>query len=234
MSAFVHRARPLLPAERTAVYRDVRSFYGMRERLRTCLNWAGVGFGAMGVVCVTASAIGWTILLPLKSTVVQYREIDHANGQITSGVAAEDAEALFGPREAAHYLQQFIDDWEGYDPHLDQRHWEVVREMASPEVFSQYAAWRKSDVSPVKQLGTAGHVKISGADFSPHGKDGDTYEYTVRYRRQEIRDDAVGPVRQMSNVVAFKWHPRAAMTVQEAIDNPGGMEVVSYSTPRID
>jgi type IV secretory pathway component VirB8 len=234
MNAESHKARPLTADERQSHYGDVLSFYGDRERTKRRLNNCGWVVGAVGIVCMTASAIGWTVMLPLKTVDVEYREIDHETGTIRGGVHADQAAALFGPKEAQHFLQQYIDVREGYDPNTDKRHWDVVQEMSSPEVFTEYAAWRKSDLSPVKQLGTQGHVNISAADFSPHGKDGETYEYTVRYRRQEVREDAVGPVKPYSTVVAFQWHPKAKQSVQEEIDNPGGFVVVAYSAPRLD
>lgn len=235
MSALVHDARPLNASERHGFYGDVVSFYGQHDRIRRALNRIVWYFGGLGLLCFVASIIGWCILLPLKSVEVQFVEVDHATGRIAYGVGPADAATLFGPKEAEHFLAQYLDAREGYVPEVDKRHWDVIQEMSAPEVFVEYTAWRKSDLSPVKQLGTAGHVRISDAAFTPHGKgDNGTFEYTVRYRRQEVRDDAVGPVKPFSTVIDFQWHPKASQTLQEGIDNPGGMTVVGYSVPRPD
>jgi type IV secretory pathway component VirB8 len=235
MSAVVHKARPLTVSERSATYADALSFYGERERMKRGFAKLGWVVGGVGMVAITASAIGWTIMLPLKSTELRFIVDNKATGDMTYTVRADEAEALFGTKEAEHFLAQYVENREGYVPETDKRHWDVIREMSSAEVFVEYTGWRKTDLSPVKQLGAAGHVKISDISFTPHGKgDNGTFEYTVRFRRQEVRDDTVGPVKPFSTVIDFQWHPKAAQTVQEGIDNPGGMVVVAYSVPRPD
>ena len=231
----VHHAQPLTEDMRQMAYADALSFYGETHRLRRAFNRIGWYVGSIGLLCLTASAIGWCILLPLKSIEVQFIEVDHETGRIAYGAGPADAPALFGQREAEHFLQQYVEAREGYVPELDKRKWDVVEEMSSADVFEEYNAWRKSDLAPVKQLGTAGHVNVAHFSFTPHGKGkNDTFEYTVRYDRQEVRGGTTGPVRSFSSTVDFQWHPKAVMTLQEGRDNPGGMTVIAYSPPESD
>ncbi len=235
MSAVVDDARPLTPDERHAVYADALSFYGERERIKRAISKLGWVAGVFGAVCITASAVGWTIMLPLKSTELRFVIYNETTGQMTNTVRADEASELFGPKGAEHMLQQYVESREGYVPETDLRHWNIVREMSTDEVFIEYNGGRKSDLSPLKQLGSSGHVLISDISFTPHGKgDNGTYEYTVRYRRQELRNGTSGPVKAFSTVIAFQWHPQAQPTVQERADNPGGMVVVAYDTPKPD
>jgi type IV secretion system protein VirB8 len=231
----IHQARPLTDGEQQTAYEDALSFYGAKHRMNRLFNRLGWWVGGIGMVSAAASAVGWCILLPLKSTQVQFVEVDHTTGIIAYGAGPADAPALFGQREAEHYLMQYVEAREGYVPEVDERKWNIVLEMSSDDVATEYNAWRKSDLSPVKMLGTVGHVTVSDFTFTPHGKGKtETYEYTVRYKRQEVRGNDIGPKKPWSVTVDFQWHPKASMTVQEGHDNPGGMVVVAYTPPAGD
>ncbi len=235
MNATVHHARPLTDGEQQAAFKDTLSFYAETKRLRGSFNKLGWMVGWTGMACLTASATGWCILLPLKSVELRFVEVDHSTGTIVNTRSAADATILFGQKEAEHFLRQYVDAREGYVPEADKRRWDIVQIMSSSDVWEQYVAWRKSDLSPVKQLGTSGHVDVSHFAFTPHGKGkNDTYEFTVRYDRQEVRNQNIGPMKSWSSTVDFQWHPKTAMSSQEGQDNPGGMVVIAYSPPEPD
>ena len=235
MNTVVHHARPVTDGEQQTLYRETLSFAAETKRFRGSFNRLGWVAGGIGMACMAASAIGWDIMLPLKTTELRFIVDDHEHGTITYAMNAADAPSLFGTKEAEHYLMQYVDKREGYVPEMDKHSWDIVQVMSSSDVFEQYIAWRKSDLSPVKQLGTYGHVLISHFAFTPHGngKNG-TYEYTVRYDRQEVRPDNIGPIRSWSGTIDFQWHPKTSMTTQEKLDNPGGMVIIAYSPPEPD
>ena len=230
----VHQARPLTDGEQQDVYADALSFYAITQRTYKAFSRLGWYAGAFGVVCITTSMVSWVILLPLKTVEVQFVEVDHATGVIAYGVGPADAPTLFGQKEAEHFLKQYVEKREGYSYETDKRNWDVVQTMSADDVWTEYQAWRKSDLSPMKQLGRTGHVTVTDFAFTPHDQKNGTFEYTVRYTRQEVRGDNIGPRKSLSNTIDFQWHPKASMTTQEGQDNPGGMLVLVYTPPEID
>lgn len=229
MDGVAHHAVAIHPDDREAQFKETLSFHAAEAKLRRAFNRTGWIVGAAGLLVGLAGVGTVAVMLPLKQTVVKFVEVDSSTGWVGDATAARDAPRMFSERVAHQYLRRYIEAREGYNPVDDQRQWDAVRTMTSAEAFEGYNAWRKSDLAPVKQLQTAGHVDVNNFSFSKAVKEANnTLSYTVKFQRREVKGQNVGPIKAWHADISFQWHPEMTQSEPDSEVNPGGMQVMSY------
>ena len=226
---FADHARPIHSDDRELQFKEVLSFHASEKVLQRRFNRAGWIAGTIGAVLGLAGVGAVVVLLPLKQTVVKWIEVDTSTGWVGEVAGAADAPKMFSGRVADHVLRQYIEAREGYVPETDQVHWDTVRVMSSADEMENYKAWRKTELSPVRQLALGGHVDVF--NFNPDRLlkgTNETYSCTVRFDRRLVKGATIGRTEHWVATVDFQWHPEMTMTTQDVQVNYAGMQVIAY------
>ena len=222
-----HFSVAIHPDEREHQFKETLSFHAKHVDHQRRLGVASLVVGAAGLIVGLAGVGAVIVMLPLKQTVVKFVTVDSSTGWVGEAVGARDAPKMFNERVAHQYLRQYLEAREGYNPIDDQRQWDTVKAMSSADEFENYNAWRKSELAPVKQLGSNGHVDITNFSFSkPIHEKNDTWSYTVRYQRREVKGQNVSQFRPWHADIEFQWHPEMTQSEPDSEVNAGGMQVL--------
>ena len=222
-----HFSAAIHPSEREQQFRETLSFHAKHVDHQRRLGVASLVVGAAGLIVGLAGVGAVIVMLPLKQTVVKFVAVDSSTGWVGDAVGARDAPKMFNERVAHQYLRQYLEAREGYNPVDDQRQWDMVKAMSSAVEFENYNAWRKSELAPVKWLGSNGHVDITNFSFSkPIHEKGDTWSYTVRYQRREVKGQNVSQFKPWHADIEFQWHPEMTQSEPDSEVNAGGMQVL--------
>jgi len=223
------RAVRLDAEDREEQYKETRSFVALERWYKRWiyhrLPWFVTGVLLIGVVPVQNLII--YRMSQHKEPPVRVVPVDQTTGWIGVAATPEDAPKVFGEANERMYLRQFVENRYGYHPDMDQAEWDVVRVMSSAEDFERYNAWRKTDVAPIKELGTEGHADVLNVNPGRRtvGKNG-TISYLVRFQLRKVKQGHVLSVEPWHANIDFQWHPEMQMTTQEAEWNAGGMQVI--------
>jgi type IV secretory pathway component VirB8 len=224
-------SEPIPPESREALFRQTKSFHALQETMKRRWWAAGWIVGGLGMTIATISTITLMVTLQRWHPTPFFIAVDTSTGWVGEAVGAMDAPKLFSNRIAAQYLRTYVEAREGYLPDRDRAQWETVRAMSSGDEFERYEAWRKSDLAPVKQLGTTGKVDtFNFVPSSPSRGNNGTLSYIVRFQRREVKGQSIGPAKQWRAVIDFQWHPEMTMSTPDSQINPAGMQVISYKS----
>ena len=227
-----HLAGPIDPASRETQYKESLSFYGQKQRDWRLFGIAGLVVGLAGLVAASSEGVAIAVMMPLKQTVVRWIEVDSATGWHGDAVASHDAPKMFNDRVQRRDIVTFIKAWEGYDPIQDHTQWKTVRAMSSAELFSNYNAERKSDVSPVKQLSLNGHVEIKDGSFlwgKPIKQPDGTTIYVVEYQKRQIKEQNVSEFRPYHATIVYRYDPDKKQKEEDAEINDNGFEALRFN-----
>ncbi len=231
MNDFVGDAVSLHPDVRDIQYKETRSFRQLSERLRKHYTLTGYVL-AGGFFLLLAGSETRHTLYPLTVHDVIYIDHDRSTGWIGQAVAAHDAPATFGVKEAQAALNAYVWARERYVPQIEQVNEAQVKAMSSIDVFADYTAWLKK-ASPKQQYGAeGGHVDVFNVTFSKPlaSPDGITISYAIQYDRRAVTAGDTVQAR-CETTAAFQWHPEMIQDEAAARLNPAGLEVISYHTP---
>jgi type IV secretion system protein VirB8 len=223
-------AKPLSEAAKDRHFRAVMDLSAERVLLGRSAIITGWVIGVVGVAFLTASAIGWVAILPLKTVETQWYMVDKSTGIISKPVSLEDAPRVFGEVNDAHYLRTYIQAREGWVPEMDEQNDRLAKIMSTPDEQARIAEARNLPLRPQKALGKDGHSVVENFRFHPleTGKSG-TRSYLVQFDLTIWRGSIKEPTKPYSATVNFQWHPELPMTPDVRSLNPGGFQVISYS-----
>jgi len=223
-------AKPLNDAAKSAHFRQVMNLHAERALLGRQAVVAGWVVGAAGFGCLVASIYGWVTILPLKTVEHRFWFVDHATGIISQPVSLQDAPSQFSEETDRHYLKLYIRAREEWVPEDDRDNDHRVKIMSRADEQERYEAWRKLPTSPLRDVGAGGHVSIANFRFhrSDDGK-GPTRVYVAQYDRVVWRGQGKEFAQAWSAKIDFQWKADLPMSPADRDDNPGGMQVVSYS-----
>lgn len=226
------RAEALDVADLERLHKDTESFQTRERRHLRLFSKAGWVVAAVLAPLVVIEAA--TILaqqISYRPAEPRFIEVDTATGWVGEATGARDAPRTFNERTAMHFLALYIENREGYLSERDNAQWRVVKAMSSGDELDSYNAWRKSELSPLKQLNTTGRVDVFNfsPDLHPTKSVDGSLTYVIRFNRREVKQTNVGQVKSWQATVVFQWHPERAVGADESQINPAGMVVVGYS-----
>ena len=227
-------AASLHPDARDIQYKETRSFRQLSERLRKHYSRTGYVLAGGFFVLLVASETR-NMLHPLIIHEPIYVDHDRATGWVGRAVAAHDAPATFGIKEAHSALSEYVWARERYIPEIEQINEARVKAMSSVPAFTDYTTWLNAD-SPKRRMGAAGgHIDVFNITFGEplSSPDLTTFTYTIRYNRREIATNGSGAdvTQTCDTTAAFQWHPEMIQDKAAADLNAWGLEVISYRQP---
>lgn len=229
-------ARPLTVASRDAKFRETMSVNAERAIMgRSAIVAGWLLFGA-GASCLGVSAVGWMMVLPLKTIETRYYAVNPGTGTIEETTSSvKDAPKLFGSAVEAHTLYLYLKSCEGYVPELDRENDHACKVMSAPDQQARQNARRKDPQSPLMALGRDGHVDLDNLRYHPGVTDAatGTHRYTVQYDRTVWHGPKADPKQPWTATVEFQWHPEMLMNETDRAINPAGFQAVTLS-PKSD
>lgn len=158
------------------------------------------------------------------------------SGAAYTAIPAKDAVKWFDSNDRRDDIEKYVTARLGYIDVIDHDQWLTVRAMSSPEQFTEYDAWRKSSLSPVKQLAKNGHIILSDWQDDQHpiqAKDG-VWSYTVRFRSQQVKDQQVQMVKELWQVtITFRYIPDLNLPFNERHRNRRGFQCLTFEAKQI-
>jgi type IV secretory pathway component VirB8 len=224
-------SKPLTEASKDAHARALLSLTAERVLLGRSAIITGWVIGGVGVASLTASCIVVSTLFPLKQTEIKFFVADQSTGIISAPVSIEDAPKVFSQAQDWQYLRRYIEARETWVWEMDQRNDHLAKIMSTADEQKRISESRNSPHHPAKAVGKDGHVTVEHFRFhrQPDGKAG-TRSYLVQFDRTVWRGQNQEPVTPYTAGVDFQWRPGLPMTPEDRSDNPGGFQVIDYSS----
>ena len=225
-------AEPIPPSERKAALRDQRSFAGALAKVQNeARRWSWSLAGISNVTTLAVAVVMGVALYRQKPQDPMFIVLNKMEtGAAYRAIPARDAVKYFDSSDRKDDIQTYITARLGYIDVIDREQWLTVRAMSMPEQFSEYDAWRKSSLSPVKRLNTNGHINVTDWQEDPHpiqAKDG-VWSYTVKFRLQEIKGHQIGPKEQWQATLSFKYIPDIKLPFEERHRNWRGFQCITF------
>jgi len=232
-------AEPIPPGEaRKDALKEQRSFAGQLRKVQIEAKrwlWWFAGTSNLSTV-ITLSVLG----------IVIYRQQDHPpmfivlnrmeSGAAYTAIPAKDAVKWFDSNDRKDDVEKYINARLGYIDVLDHEQWLTVRAMSSPAQFTEYDGWRASRLSPVKQLGTNGHIILSDWQDDQHpiqAPDG-AWSYTVKFRSQQVKDQRVQMVKELwQATITFRYIPDINLPFSERHRNRRGFQCITFEAKQL-
>lgn len=229
-------AEPIPPDGRKPALDNQESFAAIdAKRKRAFSGWLVAGcVTALASNLLTAAAL-FTIVYREKPTETKLLAFDSTTGWVGEAVGVRDAPKTFNARVASADLIKYTRARLAYLPEEDQEQFQVVRAMSNKDCFEIYNAWRSKPDSPVKWLGMTGHVLIHDFTDDPHpihNKD-DSWSYSIRFNRQEVKGVTVGITEHWQADITFAWHPEMRMSTEDEHRNYTGFQCIAFDARRM-
>lgn len=223
-------ARPLPEAAKNEKHRQALDLVATNVLLGRHAIYAGWAVGAVGAVALIASAVGWTITLPLHTVENHMQLINATTGIVSDPVSLKDAPKLFPEATDRHYLWQYLLACESWTPENDKENDHICKVMSSPTRQAQYQEWRDSPISPMNTIGRDGHISIddNSVFYYKRKKEGDTINYLIEFNRTIWRSERKVGVETWTADVAFQYHPELPMKPNDRNINDVGMVVINW------
>lgn len=221
-------AKPLSDATKDAYFRrrmDVAAESVLLGRSAIIAGWT---VGIIGAACLAASIYGWVTFLPLKTVETRFYMVDRSTGIISQPVSLQDAPRIFSVATERFYLKRYLIAREGFDPNTDRANAHQTDLMSTPDEQVRYQTWRQAYLVP---LG-AQHAHISIDNLRFHAEPAQRVgarRYLVQFDRTVWHDMTRDPTQTWSALIDFSWRPDLPMRPIDRDDNPGGLQIFSYS-----
>lgn len=227
------KARSLRKEEQESFGQDVPSLKGeiiITRRENAWLKWLfcafSTGVGAAGIGAVV-------LLIPFLQRKVETHYVAiHDNGEIHEIDNAKDAANLFPDPAKQFWARRYIELTEEYVPETDDKHYQQVQLMSSPDQSARYKNWHDSDpLAPRQVLGKHGSVDTGDYHFTPVAVADNGHhltEFHVSFKRTETYQGASKPPDLYEADIQFEFWPEMVMTPQQLQGNPGGMQTLFY------
>lgn len=220
--------RKLRPDEVAASYRRAVDLNSERALLGRSAIIAGFVAGMVGVAALVVTVVMIVLFLPLRRTEGVFYQVDRSTGIISQPVSLKDAPVLFEEATDRHYLSLYLQARLGYVADLDRRADHLVKIMSAPAEQARYVDERAKAIAD-KSFGRDGTALIEHIRFFNDHVGGAGRAYTILAERVTV----VGgrPVRTPYTIHAtFEWHPDLPMLPEDRDLNPGGFQMVSFTS----
>jgi type IV secretory pathway component VirB8 len=234
------RAVPVPPELRGAVLKEQRSFAAIakQERLASA-RWARWSALASNVGTLITIAILGLVHYRQQPQPPQFIVLNRTDAGVAySAVPAKDAAKLFDSIDRQDDVQKYVSNRLGYIDVMDHEQWATVRAMSTPEQFLEYEAWRKSPLSPQKQLNTDGHVLLTDWMDDPHPihSADDVWSYTITVRTQQVKGQRIEPGKETWRVtLSFRYVPDLKMlnNLEDRRRNRRGFQCITFKQDQL-
>ena len=197
-----------------------------RKSERRAWTVAGVGAsaGVLGILAVLVQA-------PLRTVVPIPLVVDKVTGETTvqQPLASDTVPALEALDK--HNVTRLVTAYERYNWSFLQADYDLVRALASPAVFAEYAH-RFEGAKPLhEELGDheEWRVRITNVRLVPESKPGVSGDAVITYQKEgrAAGRDPEAPTTHIATV-RYEYRPRLKLKEKERIENPFGFVATAY------
>jgi type IV secretory pathway component VirB8 len=207
------------------VHTAERAFSSERTRAGWWIGGVGILVGIVG--CFTAAVVAVS-----HQPQTRYAIIDNYTGRITQTVSAEDAPSAYGDKVVAFYLASYVELRERFAWQLDPEQYHRATAMSVPDEQKRYAEVRRSN-PPTAKYGKDGWARVDKwVAFTKRevGRD-KTFVYDVQFDLAELLLNAAQVKRSRKTArLIFQFRPELLQLDQDAVRNPAGLMVISYTS----
>jgi type IV secretion system protein VirB8 len=188
------------------------------------LAWAAAAVAAAGMIAAVSAVAA---LAPLKRVEPFLVRVDKSTGVVDAVSSLADAPELYDEALQRYFIAKYVRARESWSRQTQEWLFEQVSAMSAGPVQKAYAAWigGGNPSSPQRAYGPDGVVAVTILSVQLVRPDLASVRYAQTAQREQSRT-----VKRWIATVAYRFLPKAELSIQQRLINPLAFAVIEYRT----